>query len=866
MSIKKVLALVFIHLVVAKGLSASLTYSPPAPKTGETVTFTLSPSGSPAGAISWNFGDNSPVQSSPSLTVTHVYAAVGSYTASASYFTISHADVDQATVVVTNPRQISFSPLQPKAGQAVAFTALSFYSSCIRWDFGDATIKNGAAAESHTYANAGNYSVRAYEECGTIYGTTVTLSVAETEVTPPPVTPNKPTLAVTFVSLYFAGGKADISVAKDFAGLQAFADIQVTGTGILQWQWLVDGMVVKSDTLAVSFDNKFTLDSGKVPGLPTSIPGRHLVTLHFQNPIIDFAIPVISYFVALRGPAPVIRRVTPATLAPGAEYNLELEGADLTPGTEISFPAPLALLKKAIILSSTQARATVFVPPTTGNGAKAVTARNEYGQSNGPGQVTITSPEQVLSSKPPDVKPYPGLNPPPESKASFEQFKEQLGKTPAITGAIIYFPYFSPSFADIQFFLKRGWQSLTGAIIKVDGVTIPEDQYIRGMYRAQPAMKLARGHVFKVSVRFEDITYTGHGGKIDTFVQLTQPAKDKTLCLSKTPHFDCRWTFSNGMAEVQLYAWFLGQPQNEFFFWSLTADHFLIRTEGIHSTQGKLYIFLRKQYSNIHFDGLADLASGIQVLQGAPSPARVLDLANADCGNASLPKMKGAAPTEAKAAQPADASIGLMYSTIPQLNGRITYNLNSDPDSPVTVSSSFDFSKEGIPITDAVIKVDGILIPPIPDTVFYAKEGPWPINIAAGHVTTISVTADGTTYTGSGGLIDSIPQLIVPAEGTAISLMHTPYINFQWTGANGISPILLRVYFQSGGENKELCTSWVTADHKQVYLNTLPRGSSGVLDVSLLKTYDHLVMDGMMRTTSAPAVMVFRSFYLKLVP
>ena len=388
-----------VMLAGAANLSAALTYSPPTPRTGETVTFTLSPSSFPAGAISWNFGDNSPVQSGTALTITHVYVAVGSYTVSASYFTTLNAaipHVDQATVMVTDPRQITFSPPQPKAKQAVVFTALNFYSACIRWDFGDGAIVNGSIGESHTYASAGGYTVHAYEECGATYGAAVTIAVVAKDEEPPPVTPTKPTLAVSIVSLYFAGGKADVSVAKDFAPLQAFADIQVAGTGILQWQWLVDGMAVKADTLAISFGNKFTLDSGKIPGLPTAIPGRHLVTLRFQNPKTDFSIPVITYFVALRGPAPVIRRVTPATLAPGAEYKLELKGAELTPGTEIIFPAPLALLKKATILSSTAAQATVFVAPTAAAGTKLVTVKNEYGESSGPGQVTIASPHKEL--------------------------------------------------------------------------------------------------------------------------------------------------------------------------------------------------------------------------------------------------------------------------------------------------------------------------------------------------------------------------------------------------------------------------------------------------------------------------------------
>ena len=163
MSTKKLLALVFVLLVGAKGLWASLSFTPASPRTGETVTFTLSPSNPPAGSIIWNFGDGSAEQSGTSLTVTHVYAAVGSYTAKATYNVIQSAIpvTDQATVQVTNPRQISFAPPQPKAGQAVTFSAQNYYSSCIRWDFGDGTVKNGAMSESHTYVSAGTYTVHA---------------------------------------------------------------------------------------------------------------------------------------------------------------------------------------------------------------------------------------------------------------------------------------------------------------------------------------------------------------------------------------------------------------------------------------------------------------------------------------------------------------------------------------------------------------------------------------------------------------------------------------------------------------------------------------------------------------------------------
>jgi hypothetical protein len=133
-------------------------------------------------------------------------------------------------------------------------------------------------------------------------------------------------------------------------------------------------------------------------------------------------------------------------------------------------------------------------------------------------------------------------------------------------------------------------------------------------------------------------------------------------------------------------------------------------------------------------------------------------------------------------------------------------------------------------------------------------------------VTTISITTGGTTYTGSGGPIDSFPQLVQPANGAMVSLQQTPLLNLQWTGAGGIVPVFLRVGFQGGGGYKELFNGQVSTDHVQVHLNSLPAGSTGLLTVSLTKECNRIIMEGMMRFTSSPHVIVHKDFYLQLVP
>jgi len=600
--IRFVILALFVIMAGAASLSAALTFSPLSPRTGETVTFTLSPSGAPVGAISWNFGDGSPVQSGTALTITHAYAAIGSYTASATYFTGMNSaipSVDQAAVTVIDPRQVTFSPLQPKAGQAVVFTAQNFFSTCIRWDFGDGMMKNGAANESHAYAGAGTYTVHAYEDCGGTYGASAAVTVAAANVEPPP--PTAPSFAVTFASLYFAGGKTDVSVAKDSSPLQAFADVKVTGTGILQWQWLVDGMAIKADTLSVSFSNKYTLDSGQVPGLPTSIPGRHQVTLRFQNPKTDFAIPAVTYFVALKGPAPVVSRVTPSTLAPGKEYALELEGSGFTPGTEIAFPVPLAPVKKTAILSSTRAQATVFVPPTAGNGTKAVGAWNEYGKSSGPGQVTIASPV---------LQPAPGLSP---IKGIPKIPPKELGnKLPVITGSISCNPMYQSRtkvdyYARAKIYLKRGSQPISGAIVKLDEAIIPEVAGTPGYYRGYSLKQVQVGREFKVEVTINGVTHARSGGRVDNFFAIIKPVWRDTLFYKQCSQFDCQWTFSNGVSKVNLLAKHCavgGGGISVLFDQDLTADHASIPTAAITDPNGSVELTLTRKYSDITFEGL----------------------------------------------------------------------------------------------------------------------------------------------------------------------------------------------------------------------------------------------------------------------
>jgi PKD repeat protein len=142
---------------------------------GLTVTFNASASRAPFGALSryqWNFGDGTAAQSTTSVTITHVFAASGTYVVN---LVVLDADGKASTVFSQN---VTLSvPLvnQPPTAQFVAaVNALSVGVDAIlstdpdgtittyAWNFGDpnstANTATGRTA-THAYALTGSYTV-----------------------------------------------------------------------------------------------------------------------------------------------------------------------------------------------------------------------------------------------------------------------------------------------------------------------------------------------------------------------------------------------------------------------------------------------------------------------------------------------------------------------------------------------------------------------------------------------------------------------------------------------------------------------------------------------------------------------------------
>jgi PKD repeat protein len=164
-------------------LAASFSWTPPAPKAGEAVSFNGSSStGSPEG-YEWSFGDNTP-NSSGAIT-SHTFAAAGTYnvrlsvrkqgTGPACLFNVCIAEtIKQVTVIPSNTtptlnpdytvdaaatceNQFGFVICKATTGKAVTFTAIEA-DAAYAWNFGDGQTATGRVA-THTWSNPGPYGV-----------------------------------------------------------------------------------------------------------------------------------------------------------------------------------------------------------------------------------------------------------------------------------------------------------------------------------------------------------------------------------------------------------------------------------------------------------------------------------------------------------------------------------------------------------------------------------------------------------------------------------------------------------------------------------------------------------------------------------
>jgi hypothetical protein len=287
---------------------------------------------------------------------------------------------------------VSVIPNLPVTGAltTLVLTASPLPAGSVVWDFGDGKSLTGGTVVTHLYARQGSFTVRAVFL--PINGQQLTSVQAQVRVVSAQG-PSAP-FAISLLRMRWEDGKTDRSVTQGFAPLVAFADLKYAGTGLLQAQWVVDGIPMGTFTRQLAFAGMVSLDSGTLVPLPTTAPGEHLVSLRILSPVVSFQAPAIRYFVRLgNGEEAVwIEEITPSVLRPGQEAELRITGKGLKRETTIAFGKDIAQVSPLRFSDPERALVKVFVAPTAKPGLRDIQARSRSGRSHAPAHLQILPP------------------------------------------------------------------------------------------------------------------------------------------------------------------------------------------------------------------------------------------------------------------------------------------------------------------------------------------------------------------------------------------------------------------------------------------------------------------------------------------
>lgn len=103
-------------------------------------------------------------------------------------------------------------------------------------------------------------------------------------------------LKITRIELNFSNNRGEITVPIN-SRLRPYAVIRFDGNGLFRAAWEVDGRKLEEVAIPVTFGNTLTLYIREGTVLPTFEPGPHRLTLKVYEPLTNFEIPFITYFV-----------------------------------------------------------------------------------------------------------------------------------------------------------------------------------------------------------------------------------------------------------------------------------------------------------------------------------------------------------------------------------------------------------------------------------------------------------------------------------------------------------------------------------------------------------------------------------------
>lgn len=298
------------------------------------------------------------------------------------------------TLVLRAQGAISVIPGIPVNGVATTFVLSPTYppTGAVVWDFGDQTAPlSGGTVATHVYPRTGSYLVRAVYPYASAQGlpATVQLPIRVADRLGPAAP-----FTIAMLRVRWDDGRTDVSVDQGFSPLVAYADLKFEGTGLLQAQWLVDGIPIGTFTEQLSFADTVTLDSRRAIPLPTTDLGEHWVTLRILSPQVTFQPPLIRYFVRVASgqEAPRIDAVTPETVRPGEEAELRVRGRNLDPRTTVSFGRDIAQVAPLRLTGPGEAVVRIFVAPTAQAGSREAQAFSRAGRSRGPARLRVIPP------------------------------------------------------------------------------------------------------------------------------------------------------------------------------------------------------------------------------------------------------------------------------------------------------------------------------------------------------------------------------------------------------------------------------------------------------------------------------------------